>query len=90
MESSEQLPRGAVDAPAAGQLEPGDVVESVDGEPITTAEALQRARVQRDSLASVADSLAGELVRMDQELQRIRRLLLPDTARSTDPGGGRR
>lgn len=58
--------------------------------PSTTAETLRRARVQRDSLASVADSLAAELVRMDQELQRIRRLLLPDTTRSTDPGGSGR
>jgi hypothetical protein len=47
-----------------------------------TREILDRTQVERDSLAILADSLIRRNEALEAELDRIRRLLLPDTVRS--------
>jgi hypothetical protein len=47
--------------------------------PATTRGALVRASAQRDSLAAVADSLTARAAELEAELDRIRRLLVPDS-----------
>lgn len=53
--------------------------------PPTTRTTLVRASAQRDSLATVVDSLALRAAELEAELDRIRRLLAPDSVRG---GGG--
>jgi hypothetical protein len=51
-------------------------------EPGATRDILDRVQVERDSLAALADSLSRRNEALEAELDRIRRLLLPDTVRS--------